>query len=183
MLWLPEPGLTPHATAARRRREAEREEMTCNDPMSRRSPSTPRQTPKRLPSSAFQIYLESQEVTHFEFSDVDDLVLGEVEAPPPPSPELPIHVTGEVVKPERLVFVPPVYTEMARRARVQGIVVLQAIIDTDGSVTDVTVLKPLPLGLGESAVDAASQWKYRPATLNGRPVAVYFSLTVRFELQ
>jgi TonB family protein len=50
-------------------------------------------------------------------------------------------------------------------------------------VTDVRVLKTLPMGLTESAMDAVRQWRFRPATLDGRPVSVYFTLTVKFELQ
>ena len=61
--------------------------------------------------------------------------------------------------------------------------VLQATIDKNGDVTDTKVLKPLPMGLAEAAVSAVEQWKFRPATLNGRPVAVYYNLTVTFELQ
>ena len=56
-------------------------------------------------------------------------------------------------------------------------------IDEQGNVTDVSVLKGLPMGLSEAAVEAVKQWKYKPATLNGKPVAVYFNLTVNFQLQ
>ena len=82
-----------------------------------------------------------------------------------------------------LARVQPAYTEIARRARIQGIVVVETIIDTQGSVTDVRVLKSLPMGLSESAVDAVKQWRFRPATLDRRPVSVYFTLTVKFDLQ
>jgi TonB family protein len=50
-------------------------------------------------------------------------------------------------------------------------------------VTDARILKPLPLGLGESALDAVKRWKFKPGTLNGQPVAVYYNLTVTFRLQ
>jgi len=77
--------------------------------------------------------------------------------------------------------VQPVYTEAARKARLQGTVVLQATIDEGGNVIDVRVLKPLPLGLDREAVSAVSQWKFTPALLHGRPVKVFFSVTVQFE--
>jgi TonB family protein len=61
--------------------------------------------------------------------------------------------------------------------------VVETIIDAEGRVTAVRVLKSLPMGLAESAVDAVEQWRFRPATLGSRPVSVYFTLTVRFQLQ
>ena len=94
-----------------------------------------------------------------------------------------LHVHGDVVEPIVLVRVQPTYTEIARRARIQGIVIVETIIDTRGQVTDVRVLKPLPMGLSEAAVDAVKQWRFKPATLDHRPVSVYFTLTVKFELQ
>lgn len=117
-----------------------------------------------------------------EIPDVDDLVIAVPEAPPPVQTG-PIYVTGDVQKPEKISEVFPVYTEIARKARIQGVVILQTIIDKEGNITDVKVLKGLPMGLAEAAVDAVKQWKYKPATLNGKPVAVYFNLTVQFNLQ
>ena len=86
--------------------------------------------------------------------------------------------------PARKLFSPaPQYTEMARRARIQGIVIVQAIIDERGSVRVVDVLKGLPMGLTESAVAAIEKWKFQPATRDGKPVAVYYNLTSNFQLQ
>jgi protein TonB len=93
------------------------------------------------------------------------------------------RVHGDVAKPEVLARVEPVYTEPARRARIQGVVIVETVIDTQGRVTDARVLKSLPMGLSESAVDAVRQWRFKPATLDGRAVSVYFTLTVKFELQ
>ena len=50
-------------------------------------------------------------------------------------------------------------------------------------MTDVRVLKSLPMGLTEAAIDAVKQWRFKPATLDNRPVSVYFTLTVNFQLQ
>ena len=123
------------------------------------------------------------EAEEFEVEWNDDLVVAIPDEPPaPPSPEGPIHVTSDVEKPIRLSGPAPRYTEIARRARIQGIVQLEAIIDEQGTVTEIEVRSGLPMGLTEAAVDAARQWRYRPARLNGRPVAVYFILSVHFEL-
>jgi protein TonB len=65
----------------------------------------------------------------------------------------------------------------------QGTVIVEAIIDKSGAVTAVRVLKPLPMGLDNAAAEAVKKWRFKPATLNGRPVAVYFVLTVNFQLQ
>ena len=61
--------------------------------------------------------------------------------------------------------------------------IVQAIIDKQGAVTNVKVLKGLPMGLSEQAVEAIKKWKFKPATLNGKPVDVYYNLTVNFRLQ
>ncbi|MCB1008712.1 MAG: energy transducer TonB [Acidobacteria bacterium] len=114
---------------------------------------------------------------------IDDSVIGIPEGPPPSEPEGPIQVGGDVRPPEKISAPQPQYTEIARKARIQGVVIVQAIIDKQGNVTNVKVLKGLPMGLEEAAVDAIKQWKFRPATLNGKPVTVYYNLTVNFKLQ
>ncbi|MBZ0111620.1 MAG: M56 family metallopeptidase [Thermoanaerobaculia bacterium] len=97
--------------------------------------------------------------------------------------EGPFQVAGLVVPPERLDGPAPQYTEEARRAELQGIVILSVVIDTEGDVTVQEVLKGLPMGLSENAVEAAAEWKFSPATLNGEPVAVYYNLTFNFRLR
>jgi len=92
-------------------------------------------------------------------------------------------ITAEMTRPEVVQRVTPLYTEEARRARIEGVVIVRATIDRTGRVTDVQVLKPLPLGLDRSAVAAVQQWRFRPATLNGRPVPVFFQLSVKFNIQ
>ncbi|MEE2775983.1 MAG: energy transducer TonB [Acidobacteriota bacterium] len=93
-----------------------------------------------------------------------------------------VHFPCAAREPVRIEAVMPAYTEIARKGQIQGYVVLQTVIDNNGDVDDVRVLKGLPLGLTEAAVGAVTQWKYRPVTLNGKPVAVYFNLTVNFHL-
>ena len=78
----------------------------------------------------------------------------------------------------------PRYTEIARRVRLEGRVVLQAVIDKRGEVTSVRVLAGLGLGLDQAAVEAIRSWRFDPALLaDGRPVAVYYTLTVNFRLE
>ncbi|HSK79671.1 MAG TPA: energy transducer TonB [Thermoanaerobaculia bacterium] len=95
----------------------------------------------------------------------------------------PVHLTAAMVRPQVLKSVAPRYTEMARRAGVQGAVRVEAIIDEQGRVTNVRVLRALPMGLDRAAVEAVEQWRFQPATLDGRPIKVYFSLTVTFTIQ
>lgn len=115
---------------------------------------------------------------------IDDLVLDIPATPPalPPEPNLPVEVGGEVKAPVRVVYVEPQYTEPARRARIQGTVILETIVDRKGNVTQVKVLRPLGLGLTESAVAAVEQWKFNPGTLRGKPIDVIYRVTVRFQI-
>lgn len=81
-------------------------------------------------------------------------------------------------------YVRPHYPQLARVARVQANVVLQAVIRSDGTVGEIDVLRCSKAGFGfeECAIDAVSQWRYEPARQNGRPVAVYFTIVVHFAL-
>jgi TonB family protein len=99
-----------------------------------------------------------------------------------PGIDQPLRVGGAVLPPKRILGDRPVYTEIARKARVQGVVILQTIIDEQGNVTDIKVLKGLPMGLDQAAMDAAWTWKFEPATFEGQPVKVYYVLTVNFQL-
>ena len=112
-----------------------------------------------------------------------DVIFDIPAGPPPSEPEGPIHVGGDVQAPVRKYSPQPSYTEIARKARVQGVVIVQAIIDKQGNVTNVKVLKGLPMGLDKSAADTIKSWRFEPATLNGKPVDVYYNLTVNFTLQ
>jgi len=95
----------------------------------------------------------------------------------------PLRVGGGVSRPEKISGSPPVYTEVARRARVTGVVIVEAIIDENGNVTDARVLKGLPMGLDRAALDAVQDWKFKPAQFQGRNVKVYYTLTVNFQVQ
>jgi periplasmic protein TonB len=94
----------------------------------------------------------------------------------------PLRVGGEVKAPILQSRVEPTYPEAARKARMEGVVILEAIITGSGSVEEVKVLKSVNPLLDASAVRAVQQWKYKPATLNGRAVRVYLTVTVTFNL-
>ena len=127
-------------------------------------------------------------VPEIELPDLDDVVFGIPDAPPAYGTGFgdgdgPFQVGGNVRPPEKIYFPQPNYTEEARMARIQGIVILQTVIDVHGDVTQAKVLKDLPMGLTESALETVKTWKFKPATRNGKPVPVYFHLQVRFSLQ
>jgi TonB family protein len=77
----------------------------------------------------------------------------------------------------------PLYTEEARKAKVEGLVLLQAIVRKDGTVDSFKVIRGLGYGLDESAINTiATKWRFRPGTLNGQPVDVQASIEVSFRL-
>ncbi len=95
----------------------------------------------------------------------------------------PVYVEGNVKAPEKIHGPQPQYNEIARRARVQGVVIARLVITEYGDVAEVEVLQGLTEGLDEAAVEAFKKWKCRPATVVGEPVAVYYHLTASFRLQ
>jgi protein TonB len=101
--------------------------------------------------------------------------------PPPAVPSGPVRVGGKISAPSKVNNVPPVYPPMAKQARVEGTVILEATISAQGRVTDVKVLRGIPL-LDNSAIDAVRQWRYTPTQLNGTPVPVIMTVTVNFRL-
>jgi protein TonB len=108
--------------------------------------------------------------------------IGDMPAPPaPPAPTAPVRVGGKISEPKKTKNVAPSYPEMAKRARVQGTVILEATISPQGRVTDVKVLRGIPM-LDEAAISAVKQWAYTPTMLNGTPVPVIMSVTVNFKL-
>jgi TonB family protein len=92
-----------------------------------------------------------------------------------------VRVGGDIQPPRKIHHVNPQYPETARAIRIQGTVVLECTIGTDGRVTDVRVVRGSPL-LEGAAVAAVQQWTYTPTKLNGQPVAVIMTVTVRFAL-
>lgn len=94
-----------------------------------------------------------------------------------------IHQSSEVVLPHLISRTEPIYTPEARKARVSGIVIVEVIIDTTGRIVAARILKALPMGLSEAAVEAVKKWRFKPATRHGEAVAVFYNLTVNFRLQ
>ena len=94
----------------------------------------------------------------------------------------PVRVGGAIRAPTQISKVQPAYPADALAARVQGIVILEAIIGIDGRVTDAKVLRSVPL-LDQAAINAVRQWVYTPTLLNGVPVPVIMTVTVTFNLE
>ena len=94
----------------------------------------------------------------------------------------PLRVGGEVKAPIVTNRVDPRYNDAARADRISGLVILETEIDKDGEVRKVVVLKRLPHALDDSAIAAVRQWRFEPATLNGKPVDAIFNLTVNFKI-
>jgi protein TonB len=122
------------------------------------------------------------------------------EAPPPPPPPArdrgarasttaapgdtgsdSVRVGGAIKQPKKIKNVPPTYPEIAKQARVQGVVILEATVGPDGRVSRVTVLRGVPL-LDQAAIAAVEQWEYEPTLLNGVAVPVIMTVTVSFKL-
>jgi TonB family protein len=76
----------------------------------------------------------------------------------------------------------PSYTDAARQAGLEGTVVISLLVAEDGAPQDLSVVRSLGMGLDEKAVEAVSQWRFRPTLLNGRPAATRVAVEVRFAL-
>jgi len=90
---------------------------------------------------------------------------------------------GDVTEPRLVYRVEPSYSEIARKLRLEGVAVLQAIISADGRIEEVRVVQSAHELLDADAVRAVKQWRYRAATLKGRPVRVSLTVTVEFRLR
>ena len=89
----------------------------------------------------------------------------------------------DVTAPRAILKEPPLYTEIARKERIQGLVMLRLVIDETGEVAEVEVLKGLPYGLTDSAIEAVEKWQFEPAQHAGKPVSVLYNITINFRLQ
>lgn len=130
-----------------------------------------------------------------------ELSIGDINAPPgtggfgggnrgpgvgagPGGPGDGIYTVGGGVRAPIPIMQPlPLYTEEARKARVEGLVLLQAVVRKDGTVDSFKVIRGLGYGLDESAINTiATKWRFRPGTLNGQPVDVQANIEVSFRL-
>jgi protein TonB len=95
--------------------------------------------------------------------------------PPPQAPRGPVRIGGQIQQPALIKRVEAIYPDLAMKANIQGTVILEAIVDENGGVQNVKVLRSIPF-LDKAAMEAVKQWRYSPVLLNG--VRVPFVLTV-----
>ena len=137
----------------------------CSSMQSDRLPSTP-------PSSA-----EPAGKTHQEI----ETVLKKSTTLPNP---IDLHyVSRNVTRPTVLSRIEPVYSEKGREAKLQGKVVLSAIVRKDGSLEVLKVVRGLGLGLDENAIEALKKWRFRPGMRDGKPVDVALNIEIKFSLR
>ena len=103
-------------------------------------------------------------------------------APPTGKPGAPMRVGGRIRPPKVIVQTYPEYPTLARQARIQGQVQIDAILDEQGNVADMRVVSGPPL-LHQAALDALKKWKYEPTYLNDRPISVELIVTITFHLE
>lgn len=101
--------------------------------------------------------------------------------PPPPAPAAPVRVGGAVSTPRLVRRVEPEYPAVAVTAQIEGMVIIEATVDTKGAVTETRVLRSHPL-LDQAAVTAVEQWRYEPLRLNGMAQPFILTVTVSFSL-
>ena len=100
----------------------------------------------------------------------------------PPPPLAPVRAGGRIQRPVKTRNVPPEYPDLARQAGVEGVVILECTISPQGRVTEVRVLRGIPL-LDNAAIEAVRQWVYTPTLLNDVPVPVIMTVTVDFRIR
>lgn len=131
---------------------------------------------------------QTAETTPFEIPPAYE---PEPDPEPVREPSLPIERSTGVysavppggTQPREIDRVVPRYPNAARRARVEGAVIVRGIVRRDGTIDDLEILKDLPQGLGQEAKRAVSRWRFRPATYRGETIDVYYTVTVNFKLQ
>ena len=92
------------------------------------------------------------------------------------------RIGGGVSSPSILYKVEPEYSEEARKAKFQGTVVIQLVVDEKGNPRDMKVIRPLGLGLDQKAIEAVEKWRFRPGQKDGKSVAVFATIEVNFRL-
>jgi TonB family protein len=112
------------------------------------------------------------------------LAAGSAAAQAPQGAEGPVFKPGDgVLAPVLVKEVKPQYTADAMRARVQGVVTLECVVQADGTIGDVKVLKSLEAGLDQEAIKAVKQWRFKPGLKDGKAVPVRVTLEVTFTLR
>lgn len=105
--------------------------------------------------------------------------------PPPPVPEAapPIRIGGKIQSPTLVHRVEPFYPPVAVSARLQGLVILEALVDRDGTVADVKVLRSAGSVLDREALIAVRQWRYAPLVLNGQRLRFVVTVILSFSVE
>ena len=98
------------------------------------------------------------------------------------NPPQDLAIAGTLTKPKGLFQPDPQYPAEARMARVEGVVVMQGIIDRDGCIRELTQLKGVSQDVDQAAAETVKRWVFEPALLDGKPVDVYYNLTTSFRL-
>jgi TonB family protein len=92
-----------------------------------------------------------------------------------------LYTVSAAVKPPKVLYQPPAeYSEEGRAKRIAGNVELRLIVTAKGEPKNISVVKSLGSGLDEKAVEALKQWRFKPATKDGKPVAVVIAVEVAF---
>jgi protein TonB len=140
--------------------------------------------PDHIPTETAQTATELTPESDGLLPGVPGVPTGEIVnyVPAPPPPHKPFRVGGEVRAPRKLRDVAPKYPAIAQQARIEGTVVIDAVIGVDGRVAEMRVTQSVPL-LDQAARDAVIQWVFTPTRLNGEPVAVVMTVTVEFRLR
>ena len=99
----------------------------------------------------------------------------------PPPPQV-VRVGGVIREPRKVKDVAPAYPNIAKAAKIQGLVILECQVSPQGKVESVKVLRSVPT-LDEPAIEAVRQWVYTPTLINGVPVGVILTVTVNFVLR
>jgi protein TonB len=149
----------------------------------------PRKIPKKVPipdptpdePEVVEREVEEPDL-HFDDQLLDPFENIRVPTPPPELETTKVRVHFDVDPPRVLHRVPPQYTQAALHAHVEGPIVLELTIGTNGRVRESKVLRSLPLGLTEEAIKAVSQWQFEPCLYGGREVEVLYILTVNFRI-
>jgi protein TonB len=108
--------------------------------------------------------------------------LGTVSTKQPAAPATPLPVGGDVKQAHLISSTPPAYPLLAKSQHVEGNVHVDALVDANGHVSSMHVVSG-PALLHQAAMDALRQWKYQPATLDGKPVPMHLAVTLQFRLQ
>ena len=101
-------------------------------------------------------------------------------ASPQAPAEKPYELSDDITPPRLLEVANPEYTDVARKKKIEGTVVLDIVVDKKGNVIDAKVKKGLGYGLDESAIAAVKVWLYKPAEKAGQPVPVHMEVTTDF---